>query len=57
MKNFVVSRVNPLRFIKGDLPTLEDLLQTMTKRTRGLKLDKIKSEDLARTAGAPPDEE
>jgi len=56
LKNFVVSRVNPLRFIKGDLPSFDELLATMTKRARGMKVDKIKTEDLARSGGAPDDE-
>ncbi|HET9957338.1 MAG TPA: ParB N-terminal domain-containing protein [Polyangiaceae bacterium] len=57
LKNFVVSRVNPLRFIKGDPPPLDVLLPGMAKRARGMKTDKIKNEDLARTAGPPPDED
>lgn len=56
LKSFVVSRINPLRFIKGDLPSFDDLLQTMTKRARGMKMDKIKNEDLARSGGAPDEE-
>jgi ParB family chromosome partitioning protein len=56
LKTFVVSRINPLRFIKGDLPSLDDLLTGMTKRARGMKTDKIKSEDLARSGGAPDEE-
>ena len=56
LKNFVVARVNPLRFIKGELPSFDELLATMTKRARGMKTDKIKTEDLARTGGAPDDE-
>lgn len=56
LKNFVVSRVNPLRFIKGDLPAFDELFETMTKRARGMKVDKIKNEDLARSGGAPDDE-
>ena len=56
LKNFVVSRVNPLRFIKGDPPSLEELMATMTKRARGMNVDKIKNEDLARSGGAPDDE-
>ena len=56
LKNFVVSRVNPLRFIKGDLPSFDELLQTMTKRARGMNVDKIKTEDLARSGGAPDDD-
>jgi ParB family transcriptional regulator, chromosome partitioning protein len=56
LKTFVVSRINPLRFIKGELPSLDDLLQTMTKRARGMKTDKIKNEDLARSGGVPDEE-
>jgi ParB family chromosome partitioning protein len=53
LKTFVVARVNPLRFIKGEPPSLEGLLETMTKRARAMKMDKIKNEDLARSGGAP----
>jgi ParB family chromosome partitioning protein len=49
-----VARVNPLRFIKGPLPTFDDLLAGMTKRVRGMKADKINPQDLARSGG-PPD--
>jgi ParB family chromosome partitioning protein len=55
LKTFVVARINPLRFITGDLPSLPDLLATMTKRARGMKVDKIRPEDVARSGG-PPDE-
>jgi ParB family chromosome partitioning protein len=48
--------VNPLRFIKGDPPSLDELMATMTKRARGMNVDKIKTEDLARSGGAPDDE-
>jgi ParB family chromosome partitioning protein len=34
LKSFVVARVNPLRFIKGELPSFDELLATMTKRAR-----------------------
>jgi ParB family chromosome partitioning protein len=52
LKTFVVARINPLRFIKGELPSVADLLAGMTKRARGMKLDKIRPEDIARTSGA-----
>jgi ParB family chromosome partitioning protein len=55
MRNFVVSRVNPLRFIKGEPPPIDELLATMTKRARGMNLDKIKSGDIARSGGGPPE--
>jgi len=53
LRNFVVARVNPLRFIKGEPPPIDELLATMTKRVGGMNLDKIKSQDIARTGGAP----
>jgi ParB family chromosome partitioning protein len=56
LKSFVVARVNPLRFIKGDPPSFDELMATMTKRARGMKTDKIKSEDLAKSGGAPSED-
>lgn len=56
LKTFVVARVNPLRFIKGELPSFDELLKTMTKRARGMNVEKIRSEDLARTGGVPDEE-
>jgi ParB family transcriptional regulator, chromosome partitioning protein len=53
LKAFVVARVNPLRFIKGELPSFDELLATMTKRALGMNPEKIRSEDLARSGGAP----
>jgi ParB family chromosome partitioning protein len=56
LKSFVVARINPLRFIKGELPSFDELLTTMEKRARGMKTDKIKASDLARSGGAPDDD-
>ena len=56
LKTFVVARINPLRFIKGELPGFDELLTTMEKRARGMKTDKINASDLARTGGAPDDD-
>jgi ParB family chromosome partitioning protein len=56
LKSFVVARINPLRFIKGDLPSFDELLTTMEKRARGMKTDKINASDLARSGGAPDDD-
>ncbi len=53
LRNFVVARVNPLRFAKGEPPSFDDLLSQMTRRAQGLDPAKVRSEDLAR-AGAPP---
>lgn len=56
LKAFVVARVNPLRFIKGEPPSFDELLTTMTKRARGMKTEKIAAADLARSGGAPDEE-
>lgn len=56
LKTFVVARINPLRFIKGELPIYDELLKTMTKRARGMNVDKIRTEDLAKTGGVPDEE-
>ncbi|MCA1825881.1 MAG: ParB/RepB/Spo0J family partition protein [Myxococcales bacterium] len=55
LKAFVVARVNPLRFIKGEPPSFDDLLDTMTKRARGMDPARVKTDDLARSGG-PPEE-
>lgn len=55
LRNFIVARTNPLRFIKGEPPPVDELLVTMTKRARGIDAAKIKTEDVARTGGAPPE--
>lgn len=51
LKAFVVSRINPLRFIKGEPPPFDELMATMTKRAKGMKGEGIKVEDLARSGG------
>ncbi|NUP10513.1 MAG: ParB N-terminal domain-containing protein [Polyangiaceae bacterium] len=56
LKAFVVARINPLRFIKGEPPPLEELLPSMAKRARGMKTEGVKVEDLARSGGAPEEE-
>jgi len=54
LRTFVVARINPLRFIKGEPPPLDELLPSMTKRARGINPDKIRPEDVARTGGPRP---
>ncbi len=57
LKNFVVARVNPLRFIKGEPPPYDELFATMTRRARALDVEKINASDLARSGGAPADDD
>ena len=52
LRAFVVARVNPLRFIKGSPPPFDELMDTMTKRARGMDPGKIRTEDVARSGGA-----
>src|SRR5437016_3250274 len=57
LRTFVVARINPLRWIKGDLPSLDDVLKTMRERAGKFNVEKIKQQDLASMAGGVPDEE
>ena len=56
LRAFVVARINPLRWIKGEPPPLEDVLKTMRERAAKFNAEKIRPQDLAGAAG-PPDEE
>src|SRR6266566_3525848 len=56
LRSFVVARINPLRWIKGDAPPLEDVLKTMRERAANFNVEKIKPQDLAGAAGPPDDE-
>jgi ParB family chromosome partitioning protein len=56
LRSFVVARINPLRWIKGEPPPLEDVLKTMRERAARFNVEKIRSQDLAGAAG-PADEE
>ena len=55
LRAFVVSRINPLRWIKGEPPALEEVLKTMTGRAAKFNTEKIKQEDLATAGGAADD--
>jgi ParB family chromosome partitioning protein len=56
LKSFVVARVNPLRFIKGDLPSFDELLSTMTARALKMNVDKVGAGDLAKAGGYAEEE-
>ena len=56
LRSFVVARINPLRWIKGEPPALEEVLKTMRERAGKFNVEKIRPQDLA-GAGGPPDEE
>jgi ParB family chromosome partitioning protein len=56
LRAFVVARINPLRWIQGDPPPLEEVLKTMRERAAKFNADKVKQEDLAGAGGAPDDD-
>src|SRR5213594_4054542 len=55
LRTFVVARINPIRWIKGEPPPLEQVLKTMRERVGKFNVEKIRPQDLAGAAG-PPDE-
>jgi ParB family transcriptional regulator, chromosome partitioning protein len=53
LRAFVVARINPLRWIQGEPPPLEDVLKTMRERAGKFNVERVKQEDLAGAGGAP----
>jgi ParB family transcriptional regulator, chromosome partitioning protein len=56
LRSFVVARINPLRWIKGEPPPLEEVLKTMRERAAKFNVEKIKAQDLAGAVGPPDDD-
>ena len=55
LRAFVVARINPLRWMQGEPPPLEEVLKTMRERAAKFNTEKIRQEDLAAAGGAPDD--
>jgi ParB family chromosome partitioning protein len=53
LRAFVVARINPLRWMQGEPPPLEDVLRQMRERAAKFNTEKVKQEDLAGVGGAP----
>jgi ParB family chromosome partitioning protein len=56
LRSFVVARINPLRWIQGELPAAEKVLTTMRDRAAKFNAEKVRQEDLARMGGGVPDD-
>ncbi len=56
LRSFVVARINPLRWLKGDLPPAGAIIAQMSQRAAKFNVDRVKQEDLARMGGAPDEE-
>jgi ParB family chromosome partitioning protein len=59
LKSFVVARVNPIRFRPKDAPPLpfDDAIERMKTAAEKFNAEKIRTEDLAKSGGAPDDVE
>ncbi len=57
LRAFVVARINPLRWVKGEPPELAEVLKTMRERAAKFNVDKVKQADLAGAAGAPDEQD
>jgi hypothetical protein len=57
LRTFVVARINPLRWIKDDLPPAEKVLQTMHERAARFNVEKVQQKDLAGAFGPPAGDE
>ena len=53
LRAFVIARINPLRWMQGEPPPLEDVLRTMRERAGKFNTEKVKQEDLSSVGGAP----
>jgi ParB family chromosome partitioning protein len=57
LRTFVVARINPLRWIPGEPPPLDEVLKTMRDRAAKFNVEKVKQSDLANMGGAAEDQD
>jgi ParB family chromosome partitioning protein len=53
LRNFVVARVNPLRFQRGAKADFDETVEKMTRAAKRFNAGKVDAESLARAGGAP----
>jgi len=53
LKAFVVARINPIRFHKGEPPPYDDVVDRMLESAKKFDPGKVKADQLAATGGAP----
>jgi ParB family chromosome partitioning protein len=56
LKTFVVARVNPLRFAKGEPPPWDEVIATMTEKAKAFDTGKVDAGQLANTGGPAAEE-
>jgi len=57
LRPFVVARINPLRFSKGEAPPVDEVLTQMRDKAAKFNVDKVRQQDLMGMAGGPPPDE
>jgi ParB family chromosome partitioning protein len=57
LKNFVVARINPLRFQRGATGEFDPVIGKMLAAAQAFDASRVKKEDLAKMGGAPAEPE
>jgi len=57
LKAFVVARVNYTRFVKSPTLDFDEAFDKIIASAQKFNVEKVKQDDIAKTAGGPPDEE
>jgi ParB family chromosome partitioning protein len=57
LKAFVVARVNYTRFVKSPTIDFDEAFDKITASAQKFNVEKVKQDDIAKTAGGPPDED
>jgi ParB family chromosome partitioning protein len=57
LRPFVVARINPLRFSKGEAPPVDEVLASMRDKAAKFNVDKVRQQDLMGMGGGAPPEE
>ena len=56
LRQFVVARINPIRFSKSTEFDFDDVLGRMQKAAEKFNIERVKQEDVVRAGGGPPEE-
>ncbi len=53
LRSFVVARINPIRFKRGERFDFDETIDAMLKAAKGFDVGRVRADQLARTGGAP----
>ena len=57
LRSFVVARLNPIRFSTSTEFAFDDVMERMGRAAAKFKVDRVRQEDIARTGGAPGEDD